>query len=249
MAELGEVIDTTLSKDSSEATTAVETPTTATPSQSEEFDAERLEVDFGMAPGTLSEAKDEASAMEIIRQHADRILSAGFTVSSPATQTTDVSPKTEKSDMKPVEKPAEKSATDIIMERLDRIEGRFQQAEQSQFQQMLSEVDRRIIAEVDKWESPKYGTSKDRRFQQLAAVKELRELVATHVAGYAAQGKQAPVIESVLRQVRAFHDADFKPTKKPDATDKKPLGTPGTHAQPTTGEARNIHEAYMKTGR
>lgn len=221
--------------------------TTDDPAGSPTFDAATLEVDYGMAPGSLSGAKDQASAMEIIRQHADKFLTAGFTAANTPAQPETKTPPTKPAETKA---PAEGQPTGMeqILARLDKMEARDRAREDAELDFKQSEVDRRIREEVDKWGSAKYGTSKSRNFDQAREYKAILELAQTQAYGYIAQGQRTPLIEPLLRQVRAFHDRDTAPAK---TTEEKqpPLGAPGARGSGGAEEPRSIHHALLNSRR
>ena len=109
-----------------------------------------------------------------------------------------------------------------------------------------AEINRRGYEEIDKWASSKYGTTKSRNFKQAKAVNELTDLVRIHLNGHVASGSLPPVVEKTLRQVRAHHDDEYKPTPAKKNSDAV-LGSPGTGNRSTKGdkEPSNIHEALM----
>lgn len=223
---------------------------TATPTEGQEdaFDAATLEADYGLPAGTLADAKDEESALEMIRQHTDSVLSAGLTAPQSTGQATEQvmgqeAPKQEGRTPSPGQKaPGGNAELDALRAELQEVKSTIQKQQQAQQQEVSQMLQQRAIAEVDNWKSPKYGTSESRTFNQLKALRELDELVNTHLAGCRAQGKQTPNIERVLRQVRAFHD-DVKPAKKAES---KPLGSSGASRQRLGNEEPgNIHTAMM----
>lgn len=222
----------------------------ATQETESQFDAAAFELDYGLPQGTLGEAKDEAAAMEALRGYTDKLLAAGVNFNStakpqtPATpaQADDKKPATPASGEKAEEAPAWAKP---IIERLDKIEQQSQLAQQTQFQTQMAELDGRIVDEIDSWKSERYGTSESRGYKQTQAMNEIGQLLRTQAAGYLAQGKTPPRIETLLRQVRAFHDPDYTPGKKATPTEAKPLGTPGASgARPTSEEPRSIHHAF-----
>lgn len=242
---------------------AVSTPTDslASPPDTEtvEFDASTFEVDHGLPEGTLEGVTDGKAAVEKLREYTDKILSAGLMSSAQLSQA-DVSQKTQTGDTKDAATKAEGKAdgkaeptdfekfrSEIMQSVKAELRAAQEQAQRAQDAEMLRQIDSRIVAEIDSWNSPKYGSKDKRGYKELKAVRELRELAQTQYAGYVSQGKNSPPIETLMRQVRAFHDSDYTPSKKQaTAAEKKPLGTPGTRsAGVDDGQPRTIHHAVF----
>lgn len=231
-----------------------------------DFDASKMEVTYGLPEGTLQDVKTEDEANQRIREHVDKLLSAGLmarpnqgadpnansgsddSAAAAATKQGDAAAGKEGKD--------DSGNTDMaaIQKKLQEMEQRFQQQEEEKFNSLLQEAGRRLVAEVDSWESPKYGKGSNRNYNQLKAVEELRDLVTQHVAGAQVQGKNPPTIEAIARQVRKFHDDAATSNNKQD--DKKdsggrssgqpPLGTPGgANKQGDNSAPRNIHQAFQ----
>jgi len=236
---------------STPSSTAATTTETATPETESQFDAASFELDYGLPQGTLADAKDENAAMDALRGYTDRLLAAGIQLkpATPAKDSGDGSP----GGAAPAQaaQPAEAKAGDNeppawakpIIERINAIEQQSQTASQAHFQNQMRELDDRIMTEIDTWASPRYGTSQSRGYKQTQELQQLGQLIRTQAAGYLAQGQTPPRIETLLRQVRAFHDPDYKPGKPAAAT--TPLGTPGASAsRATEEEPRSIHHAF-----
>lgn len=242
--------DETKPEETSTHSSADTTQTDTTTETESQFDAATFESDYGLPKGTLGDAKDENAAMEALRGYTDRLLAAGVNfkpVSPAATDGGNVSQKTEKSDTKPAEGKEEDvpAWAQKIIDRQNALEQQSQQSQQAQFQNQMRDLDGRIMAEIDSWESPRYGTSQSRGYKQTQSLQELGQLIRTQAAGYLAQGQTPPRIETLLRQVRAFHDPDYTPGKKAAPAEAKPLGTPGASgARATEEEPRSIHHAF-----
>lgn len=231
---------TSIESGSSESQEQVETET-------DEFNPSEYEQTFGLPAGTLKDATDAESALAAVREYADRTLTAGLGFDfqgqqKPAETKAAAKGAEDKSDG---EKGSGNAELDALRAELVEVKGMLQQNAQAQQQRMEQELERRISAEIDSWDSPKYGKSQSRNFNQTKADKEIRELMVTHITGLHAHGQPAPEVEKLLRQVRAFHDSDYSPAAPKQK--QAPLGTPNAAAkQAQAGNApRNIHEALM----
>lgn len=214
------------------------------------FDAESLEMSFGLPPGSLKDVKDEASALEALKEMTDKTLLAGLGQSfNPAEEKSaaEIAAENDKAAGKSAEgkKGDETKADTELLNRLKALEAREAKREKELTQDRLAEVDRRLIAEVDKWASPKYGVSGSRNYNQTKAVKELRDdLIPNYLGGAQASGLGIPTIEIVARRVRVHSDDTFKPAKKDDKAGS--LGTPGKSRDGNDSkQPRNIHAAYQ----
>ena len=222
------------------------------------FDASSYEESFGLPAGTLDGVETAESALESIREYTDKTLTAGLLSNAkvdPATKAGDAPAE------KVVEKVAEKLPVDTAIKgadtnpeldalraRVTEVEKKSAVREQNDIAIRDAEINRRGYEEIDKWASPKYGTSKSRNFKQAQAVAELTDLVRTHIRGYQAEGKLPPVVEKTLRQVRAHHDDEYKPSPAPK-NGEAVLGSPGTgsrSAKKGDDEPANIHEALQQ---
>ena len=215
------------------------------------FDASSYEESFGLPAGTLDGVGNAESALESIREYTDKTLTAGLLSDAK------IDPAVVVDETPPVgaaETPAAtgKLATsknlelDALRADLAEVKEKLVTRENNDHNAQVVEINRRVDSEIDDWASPKYGTSKSRNFNQAKSVKELQELVQTHIAGSQAQGKAPPIVEQLLRQVRTFHDDEYKPSpvkKNGEAV----LGSPGTGSRSTKGDdgPKNIHEALM----
>jgi hypothetical protein len=232
------------------ATDTPSTETATTDETTDAFDSSTFEVEYGLPEGTLKGVTDEESALQAVRDYTDKLLTAGLTV--PQQQAAQAI--TGQTAAKPADsadkKPSGNVELDALRAELVEVKSTIQQFTQAAQQQQIQELQRRIAAEVDRWDSPKYGKGQARNYNQIKAVRELQELVSTHVAGYVATGRNAPAVESVLRQVRVFHDEGFKPgQQKATPAKQAPLGTPGGQAKAAgDGEPRSIHHALMGRG-
>lgn len=224
--------------------------------QADAFDAESLEISFGLPPGSLKDVKDEAGVIDAVRTMTDKILAAGvgFTPTS-----ADPEVNAAKGAAKPAEKkvetkvddtkPSGNAELDALRAKVDKLESRDAERVQQTQQSMKAELDRRIGAKLDSWASPKYGVSGTRNYAQTKAVREFKEtLIPNLLSGRQAAGLPIDsTIEVYMEQLRVFDDTDYKPTKK--AADKSAaLGTPGA-AKGAGKEAdapQSIHHALMR---
>lgn len=216
------------------------------------WDAESLEVSFGLPPGSLRDVKDEASALEAVRTMTDKLLTAGLGFAEPTTETS--------AETKPATKPATKAETkpsgnaelDALRAEVEALKARDQEREakliEQQNKQNTAMLRQRITTKIDSWASPKYGVTGTRNFKQAQAVKEFEEvLLPNFVAGRRASGLSldAASLEAYMEQVRVFQDENYKPAKKGAAKDAA-LGTPGASKPPAGSDApRTIHHALM----
>lgn len=236
---------------SMENATAATQPETGTPTEhpTEEtaaFDAASFEQDYGMPEGALADAKDEQSALELVRQHADKLLTAGF-ANSASQQSDNAGKETGGTANTQKEQPSSgNEEIDKLRAKLETVESKLEQQEKQRFDAAFQEVSRRAIEEIDKWDTEKYGKTGQRSYNQMKAVRELEELYSTHLAGYTTQGKNPPTIEAVMRQIRAFHDDSGSKKSGSENKKEKPLGTPGTSRSPggSDNEPRSIHHAF-----
>lgn len=221
-----------------------------TTNETDNFDAESLEVSFGLPPGSLKDVKDQASALAAVRDLTDKTLVAGLGL--PASAADDAEQKSEKGGKKP--DAAKTKGTPVNEEiealraELSEVKGFIVEQTKMQKQQLVAEVDRRLDAEVDSWASPKYGVNGSRNYKQTKAYKALRdELVPRYLGGAQTAGVAIPTIEIVARRIRVHDDDTFTPTVTKKADEKeKPLGTPGARRDPSGKEPNNIHEALMR---
>lgn len=220
---------------------------TVTPTD-DAFNAEQLEQSFGLPPGSLKDVKDEASAFTVIRDFTDKTLTAGLGLTEPARI-----PEPE-----PTKKPAEdgkaKPTTPINEEvqalraEMAEVKGFLSKQIEQQNQQFAHELDQRVSAEIDGWKSPKYGVGTNRNYKQTKAVKELKELLVTHVAGLKATGQPVSTVEVLLRRARLFDDDGYTNAFDMVSKTNTPLGTPGARRDLGGKDSapKNIHEALMQ---
>ncbi len=218
------------------------------------FDAPSYEQSFGLPTGTLDGVEDAEGALEAIRGYTDETLTAGLLSNSIAgvTPATAAGEGDSKSDAavkllnEAVKKESGNTELDALRAGLAEVKESLAIREKIDHDTRVAEINRRVDSEIDVWASPKYGTTKSRNFKQAKAMKELQELVETHIAGSNAQGKSPPIVESLLRQVRTFHDDEYKPAPVKKNSDAA-LGSPGTGSRSTKGDdgPSNIHEALM----
>ena len=215
----------------------------------EEFDPDAIEEAFGLPSGSLKDVTDTATALDLVRQLTDKTLIAGLELGDQVVEPA-AAPKAPAAAPASPEPGAKTTPVNAEIEalraQLVEVKTLIQQQTETNNQRLAAELDGRIRSEIDSWESPKYGVGKSRNFNQTKAEKELRNLARTHVAGLQVQGAVVPTVEVILRRVRAFDDADFKPTRKSAAA---PLGTPGTPKGAPGGgkdEPKNIHELLMR---
>lgn len=214
------------------------------------FDASSYEQSFGLPADTLKGVEDAKSALEAIREYTDKTLTAGLL--SDAVGGATVAPADTSADKGAESGDTKKDAAgknpelDDLRAELSEVKESLATREKNDYDNRVAEINRRVDSEIDDWASPKYGTSKSRNFKQAKAVKELQDLVGTHIAGSKVQGKNPPVVESLLRQVRTFHDDEYKPAPAKKNSDT-PLGSPGTGSRSAKGDGspKNIHEALM----
>lgn len=212
-----------------------------------DFDAESLEISFGLPPGSLKDVKDADSAFEAVRTMTDKILTAGVGFAPPA----DEKPAEKKAAPKADEKPGSggNAEIDALRAELAEVKGIVAQQTAQAQRQESADVERRVRSKIDSWASPKYGVTGTRNWRQTRAVQEFVDvLLPNMVAGRRAAGLAVSTkdVEAYMEQLRVFDDDTYKPTKK--AADKQTLGTPGA----TKGAAEqkvapgNIHQALMK---
>lgn len=212
------------------------------------FDASSYEESFGLPADTLKGVEDAESALKVIREYTDKTLTAGLLSDAVGDKVAAENVEAgKKLDALGAELKASKNPElDVLRAELSDIKESLAVRDKRDFAMQSAEIDSRVDLEIDAWASPKYGTSKSRNFNQAKAMKGLQELVKTHIIGLRAEDKQPPVVEKLLRQVRAFDDDEYKPApanKNSDAV----LGSPGTGSRSakSDGEPANIHEALM----
>lgn len=209
------------------------------------FDASAFEVDFGLPEGTLSGVTSQEDAVAKVREYADSLLAAG--ILAPSDMPAAEPPKPTTPPVDPASAPTGNAEYDKLRAEFNEFKASIQQQQQAsaaaQIHSAVQQLNSRIDAEVDKWNSERYGTSKKRSYKQVKALKEFRDLVATHLAGYQATQRATPQIEAVLRQARAFDDPDFNPRPAPAKPTQPPLGTPGAARGGDDSLPRNIHVA------
>ncbi len=230
--------------------------------EGEAFDASTYEESFGLPADTLKGVENAEDALEAIRGYTDKSLTTGLLSNSieGATQaaaaaeaitgvetgmTTGVD--TGAASKKTASQASKNPELDALRAKVDGMEKRETERVRLDLEARSSEIDSRVVAEIDKWASPKYGTTKSRNFKQAKDVKEFEDLVRTHILGHRAEGTQPPLVEKLLRQVRAFHDEDFNPKPVKDNGDAV-LGSPGTGsraAKKGDDEPRSIHQALQ----
>lgn len=219
-----------------------------TGTEEEAFDPSVLESQFGLPSGMLKDTTDAESALEAIRQYADSTLTAGL--SHPGSPTQTKPPAETKPETKPDggKQGSGNAEIDALRAELVEVKSVLTQQQQAAQHAQMAEIQRRMDAEIDNWSSPKYGKGTARNFNQSKATQELRDLVGTHVAGMQATGRPIPTVEAIMRQVRAFHDADYKPSASAQQKAQAPLGTPGAASKQikADGAPRNIHEALAQ---
>lgn len=253
------IVDEAITTPTGSATSADATPA----DDAAEFDAAELEHAFGLPQGSLKDATDAESALSIIKEHTDKTLIAGLGFAGAAADApADPTPAPAKGAAKGAAPAASKAAEagqaaasesiEELRERIAKLEGALTATAQASKAQQLAELDRRMQTEIDSWKSPKYGTGKARNYAQTRAMKNLRELVATQVAGLQATNQPLPVIEKVLQQVRVFDDAESLADLAKQLKGKKPadaVGAPGKTGKSgkPDGAPKNIHEAFMQS--
>ena len=217
------------------------------------FDPSLIEESFGLPAGSLKGAKDEAGAYEVVRSLTDKTLVDGLS-SQNVSQETFSEPETHKT-AKPADKPKVDDGTakpnkelETMRAELAEIKAAFQQQAEATQRQLVAQFDNEFLAEVDSWESPKYGVAGSRNFDQIEAVMELRySRVPLFVAGNSKSGRPLPQAAAIARSCRVHHDEGFKPgEKKEQAKSQQVLGTPGARRDVSGAGAdgpRNIHEA------
>lgn len=217
-----------------------------------EFDAASYEESFGLPNGTLDGVKDAGGALETIREYTDKTLTAGLLSNAIDGVTPAVDGETnggvDKNDKASAKQESKNPELDALRADLVEVKEKLATREKLDHNTRVAEINNRVDVEMDVWASPKYGTSKSRNYKQASAVKELQGLVQTHIAGFQTQGKQPPVVEKLLRQVRAFHDDEYSPPSAKKNSGEV-LGSPGTgsrSAKKDDGEPANIHEALQQ---
>lgn len=218
------------------------------------FNAESLELSFGLPPGSLKDVKDEASALEAVRNFTDKVLTAGLAVGTntrvsdePVTSDTAVSKKQPAEKKEGEQKSAASAELDAMRAELAEVKGYLAEQQRQHQNQLLAEVDRRLAAEVDSWESAKFGVTGSRNYNQTKAFKQLRdELIPNYLGGAQATGLSIPTIEVVARNVRVHTDDTYKPGQN-KADTSQAMGTPGTRKEANDKAApKNIHEALLR---
>lgn len=229
------------------ATTATSQSTGAEATSSNSFDAASIEEAFGLPAGTLKDVKDNDSALSAVREYTDKLTVAGIGVESPLGKPAEA--PAAKQAGQPAAPPAEGDKPQYLTKAdIDKLFADRDKAQQTQQTgAMLTELDRRLEAEINSWASPKYGVGKQRTFKQVKAFNDLKDMIVTHIAGAATTGQQLPIGEVLARRVRLLDDETYKPTVAGAAA--VPLGTPGAAKAVTDANKdgpRNIHEAVMK---
>jgi hypothetical protein len=218
----------------------------------DEFNAESLEISFGLPPGSLKDVKDEASAYEAVRTMTDKILAAGVGF-APTTDDADANATKTTTTMVAEKKPAAESKTaanpelDALRAEMAEVKGMLTRQTQQTQQQMANDLKRRMTDKMDSWASPKYGVKGNRNYKQTQAAKEFEDkLLPNLLAGYQAAGLPIDqTIETYMERLRVFDDENYKPTKK-GADKSAALGTPGsTKSVGGDKSPRSIHHALM----
>jgi hypothetical protein len=209
---------------------------------------------FGLPPGSFKDVKDEASALEAVRQMADKLLTAGVsfvpTEEKPATKV--VEKPVAKADDKPADKTVGGTVPNAEIEalraELAEVKGLLTtQAQQTQAQKQAV-LKSKIEARMNSWASPKYGVAGQRNYKQTRAAQEFQEtLLPNLLAGRQASGLPIDqTIEVYMEQLRVHDDENYKPAKR-DATKDTTLGTPGaSKGAPGADAPKNIHSALMR---
>lgn len=236
--------------------TTTQTVAGAETDTSDDFDAAYFEAEFGMPEGSLAEAKTPQEATAIIKEYADSMLTAGFTYKPEPQQMPQPGAQAASAPAKPAKKEGEKEGEkpeapsnpelDALRAELQEVKSVLQSSVQAEQERLAQAVEQRLLAEIDKWESPKYGKGNKRNYNQIQAVKKLRDMAATHFRGYLATGKPVPSVEALMRQVRAFDDDTYTPGQKASQKPQETLGTPGSSRnREADNQPSNIHTALM----
>lgn len=234
--------------------TETQTETTETSGGDAEFNITEFAAENGVTEQVLDGATTKEDAIERVKAHADRIMTAG--IDAPPFQATSTAEKVAEN-----EKKADKAKDGGQPTTIEALAAEFkayreQQEDaartiaQQQEAALYAEIDRRVEDEMDRWESDTFGVRGRRRFEQSEQARLLQKRVKTYLAGALATGEtNVPSIEVITRQVRPFVDKAPPADKKEDSK-VTPLGTPGGSAKAPEGERpRNIHEAYMRSRR
>lgn len=229
-------------------------------SSDDAFDVSSYEESFGLPADTLKGVENAEDALEAIRRYTDKTLTAGLlskTVGDTTTSNTGaaegVAKGVESDDVAKTAKMAIKGAgtnpeLDALRAKVDGLEEKLAVREKQEQELQFADINRRGYAEIDSWESPRYGTTKSRNFKQAQAVQEVQSLLRTHILGFQVEGKLPPDIEKTLRQVRAHHDDEYRPSSAKKNSDAA-LGSPGIgsrSAKKGDDGPKNIHEALQQ---
>ena len=256
-----QVVDETVNQETVPVTTSVEsteTPAAPSPPETPEaFDAASYEASFGLPQGELDGVENAEDALVAIRNYTDKTLTAGLGVGQAPNPVVEAAKVAKIANTVPagkgVPETAIKGASTTPNPELDELRAELKEVKDSlvatkkrDYDKAVAEINHRVEAEIDKWASPLYGTSKSRNYKQTKSKAELNELIQTHLAGFDVRGKTPPVVESLLRQVRTFHDDTYVPTVE-RVSAAETLGAPGTGSNiaKKTGGPANIHEALM----
>lgn len=206
-----------------------------------DFDPAAVAAMYGVPAGTLSGVEDMDGAISAIRSYTDQKLIAGLGADDD--EETPPPPAKVAAD----DKKGGNAEIDALRAELAEVKASVSKQFDRELKQKESELDRRIKAEIDSWQSPRYGVGKTRNFNQTKATKNLSKLLRTHIRGHEAGGEPLPLIEVLLRQVRVFDDDTFKPTTT-KAADKGAVGTPGTSRETKEDKdaPRSIHHAFQQ---
>lgn len=207
-----------------------------------EFDSESLEISFGLPPGSLEDVKDEASALKMLRDHADQTLLAGLvgeqTAAAPPVSPIAPAPPAKSKDVVADTLDGEPA----MLQRIAALEAKLEDREKQFLSQQLADIERRLMVEVDSWTSPKYGVTGTRSYNQTKAMRELvYELIPNYARGARSGGVQLPEPEVIARRIRVHTDESYKPSAR--KADANTGGTPGQRREPAgSKQPRSIHE-------
>jgi len=71
----------------------------------------------------------------------------------------------------------------------------------------------RTLAEIDKWQSPKFGVTGNRNSEQAVAAHQLVQHALRQSLGLAKSNLKNCAIETLLKRARLVHDSDYRPAK------------------------------------